>query len=481
MTNDLIKQSKKGVFTLISGQFFRFLVQIAAIVIMSRLLSAGDYGLTAIVLSLVSIGEIFRDFGLSSAAIQAENLSQAEKSNLFWLNSLIGLILSVVLFASSGLIASFFHDDRLIPISQVLSVVFLINGVATQFKAGLNRDLKLKEITVSESVAQFLSTILAIVLGAIGMGYWAVVFQQIANYLLILVFLALYHVWIPGLPCFKTSVTHLSKFGLNLLGAQLVGQIIKSIDTFVIGRFFGTDVLGIYNRAQQIVLISLNRINAPSTTLALPVLSRLRSNTVEYYKFLNYGQSVLLQAVSFTFAMLAINAPWIVLIVLGAKWASAVSIVQGLCVIAIVQVASYSHFWICLSKNLMGKRFYFVLYTLPVYAALIILGAWFGSLYAVLIGLWLSNLVMWLWSILFLKKNGVDVKQITSSPFIVCSFYMSVTVLLTIVSHFLEMNLVLKHIVLNVLLIMSVILMYVSSNVFRGSIKNIINLKTKKS
>jgi polysaccharide transporter, PST family len=481
MTNDLIKQSKRGVFTLISGQFFRFLVQIAAIVIMSRLLSAGDYGLTAIVLSVVSIGEIFRDFGLSSAAIQAETLSQAEKSNLFWFNSLLGLIFTVVLFASSGLIADFFHDDRLIPISQALSIVFLINGVATQFKAGLNRDLKLKEITVSESAAQFFSTILAVILGVIGLGYWAVVFQQIANYFLILVFFVVYHRWLPSLPSSRTSIIHLSKFGLSLLGAQLIGQFIKSIDTFVIGKFFGTDILGLYNRAQQIVLISLNRINAPSTTLALPVLSRLRNNDVEYYKFFNYGQSVLLQAVSFTFAMLAINAHWVVLVVLGAKWVSAVSIVQALCVVAIVQVASYSHFWICLSRNLMSKRFYFVLYTLPIYAALIILGASFGSLYLVLIGLFLSNLVMWLWSIIFLQKNDIEIKEITKSPFTICSFYIIATVVLTIASHLIEVNFIFKHIALNILLVMLIILMYFSSNVFRTSIKNIINLKSKKS
>ncbi|MFD0912577.1 lipopolysaccharide biosynthesis protein [Methylophilus luteus] len=479
MTNDLIKQSKRGVFTLISGQFFRFLVQIAAIVIMSRLLSADDYGLTAIVLSVVSIGEIFRDFGLSSAAIQAESLSQREKSNLFWLNTLIGLILSVVLFLSSWLIADFFHDARLIPISQVLAVVFVINGVATQYKAGLNRDLKLKEITVSESVAQFISTVAAIALAAYGIGYWAVVYQQVINYLLVLVLFAFYHGWIPSLPCFKTNVTHFSKFGLNMLGAQLLSQVIRSADTFIIGKFFGTDVLGIYNRAQQIVLISLNRINSPSTTLALPVLSRLKNDDIEYYKFLNYGQSVLLQAVSFTFSMLAINAKWIVLVVLGAKWDSAVYIVQALCVVAIIQVASYSHFWICLSKNLMGKRFLFSIYTLPVFVSFILIGAALGSLETTLVGLGLSNLILWLCSIVFLRKNGIATNEITHAPYVICFFYMTAILSLMAISHFMNVNIVIKHIILNLLLISAVVSMYVFSDAFRMSIKNIINLKAK--
>ena len=43
-------------------------------------------GLIAMVTAIVGVADIMRDFGLSSAAIQAKFLNNAERTNLFWVN-----------------------------------------------------------------------------------------------------------------------------------------------------------------------------------------------------------------------------------------------------------------------------------------------------------------------------------------------------------------------------------------------------------
>ena len=64
-----------------------------SVVVLARLLSPHDYGLMAMVVVIVGVGEIFRDFGLSSAAVQAKELSVAQRDNLFWINTGIGATL----------------------------------------------------------------------------------------------------------------------------------------------------------------------------------------------------------------------------------------------------------------------------------------------------------------------------------------------------------------------------------------------------
>ena len=62
------------------------LLQFGSMVILARLLSPTDFGLVAMVTSVIGIADLIRDFGLSSAAIQAKTLSNDERTNLFWVN-----------------------------------------------------------------------------------------------------------------------------------------------------------------------------------------------------------------------------------------------------------------------------------------------------------------------------------------------------------------------------------------------------------
>ena len=61
-------------------------IQVLSVIVLARLLSPQDYGLIAMVVAVNGVADIFRDFGLSSSAIQAPTLSRAEQVNLFWVN-----------------------------------------------------------------------------------------------------------------------------------------------------------------------------------------------------------------------------------------------------------------------------------------------------------------------------------------------------------------------------------------------------------
>ncbi len=73
------RQAARGALLTVGAQAVKIVVQVAGVVVLARLLTPSDYGLVAMVLAVIGVAEIFRDFGLSSAAIQAASLSRAQR------------------------------------------------------------------------------------------------------------------------------------------------------------------------------------------------------------------------------------------------------------------------------------------------------------------------------------------------------------------------------------------------------------------
>jgi len=58
--------------------------------VLARLLAPKDFGLVGMVTAFTGVLGLFRDFGLSSAAIQRDIVTDEQLSTLFWINILVG-------------------------------------------------------------------------------------------------------------------------------------------------------------------------------------------------------------------------------------------------------------------------------------------------------------------------------------------------------------------------------------------------------
>ena len=94
---DLKEKTIRGGAARLVGQAVRSLVRIGMIVILARLLDPSDFGLVAMVTVVTGFFEIFATGGLSAAAVQRPNISDAQLSTLFWCNIAIGALLGATL------------------------------------------------------------------------------------------------------------------------------------------------------------------------------------------------------------------------------------------------------------------------------------------------------------------------------------------------------------------------------------------------
>jgi len=387
----------------LGGQGARMVIQTGAVMILARLLDPEDYGLLAMVVVIVGVGEIFRDFGLSSAAIQAPELSRAQRDNLFWINTAIGLTLAGLLFLAAGLVAAVYDRPELTDVSRALAGTFALNGLATQYRADMVRRLRFGQLAIAETAAPAVALLVAILVATSGGGYWALVAQTLTQAGIILVVLVISARWLPRLPR-RAPMRGLLRFGGHLLGSQLIGYASNNVDTLLIGLRFGAGPLGFYNRAFHLLMAPLNQLRAPSTTVALPVLSRLQDDPVRYGAFLLRGQLILGYSLVAGLGVVVAAAEPVTAIFLGAKWITVVPILRLLAVAGIFQTLAYVGYWVYLSRSLTADLMRYTLLTASIRVACIAVGSVWGVV-GVAAGYAVAPALAWPLSIWWLSRR----------------------------------------------------------------------------
>jgi PST family polysaccharide transporter len=399
-------RAARGAAATLGAQLTRIAIQLASVVVLARLLTPHDYGLIAMVVAVIGVGEVLRDFGLSSAAIQAPELSLRQRDKLFWVNAGIGAALAVVVFSCAGLFALAYHQPELIPVSQALSVTFLLNGFATQYRADLTRRLKFMKLATADVTAPAVALALAIAAGIVGWGYWALVTQQIATAVILLLMLAIGARWLPGRPRRGVPIRAFLRFGGNLVGAQLVGYLSNNLDSVLIGVRFGAGPLGIYTRAYQLLMTPLNQLRTPLTTVALPVLSRITADVRRFGDFVCQGQLALGYTVVAGLGLIASAPESFTEILLGDQWLAAAPILRLFAVAGIFQILAFVGYWVYTSRGLTGDLFRYSLLSAAIKVACIVGGSAWGVI-GIAIGYALAPAISWPISLWWLSRRAV--------------------------------------------------------------------------
>ncbi len=401
---DLGRTAARGALVVLTGQGARIALQLASVVVLARFLSPSDFGFLAMTMAIIGVGEIFRDFGLSTAAIRSASVSRQQRDNLFWINSTIGLVLGAVAFSAAGIIAAFYDQPEVVAITQFLSLIFVFNGLATQYRADLSRNLRFRALAASDVTSQALGLAAGILLAVNGYGYWALVAQQLVQGGFGLLLVVVCGRWLPGPPRRGVDLSPFTRFGWNLTWAQLIGYVSNNVDALIIGARFGAGPLGLYNRAFQLLMYTLSQLRAPSTTVALPVLSKLHTQPERFNAYLLRGQLALGYTLVVGLGIAAGAAEPIISVALGDRWLPAVPIFRFLAVAGILQTLSYVAYWTYLSRGLTGDLFRYTVLTSVIKVGAILLGSQWGVL-GVAIGYTVAHAVEWPLSLWWLSRR----------------------------------------------------------------------------
>ncbi|AXL11167.1 lipopolysaccharide biosynthesis protein [Microbacterium foliorum] len=380
MASSLAHSAARGAYFTLAAQAARILLQLLSVVVLARILSPHDYGLLAIVLVVVGLGEIFRDFGLTSASIQAPELSTGQRDNLFWINAAIGVLLTAIMYSLSWAIGAVTGEPDLVGISQWLALTFLLNGLATQHRANLMRDLKLRPLAVIDVASSAIALAVAIIAAVAGMGYWALVIQQLVTGAILLVGVVAAGRWWPRRYSRAHPVKQLVNFGWTLVATNLIGYASRQIDTVLISFRFGTAPLGLYNRAFQLIMTPLTQVRSPLQSVALPVLSRVQQDQPRFEAYVTAAQLALGFLFGIPVAIVAGLAEPAVDIMLGSRWAEAAPMLRMFAIAGILTTVSFVGYWVYLARGLGADLLRYSIVTALIKVVCVVIGSFFGVL-----------------------------------------------------------------------------------------------------
>lgn len=375
---NLSSRAVRGAAVTVTAQIAKMVLQLASVVLLARLLSPHDYGLIAMVVAIIGVAELVRDFGLSSAAIQSPTLSREEQTNLFWLNAALGLALAMIAVAVSPLIALMYGEPDVGPIAAALGVNFLLNGLASQFRADLNRRMAFRKLAVADVSGPAAGLAVALTLALLGAGYWALVAQQVTQAVTVLILVGVGAGWLPRWYRRDVPVRRFLHFGIRLVGSQLVSYVGSNVDTFLLGLRVGAGPLGLYNRAYQLVMTPLGQIRTPLTNVAIPVLARVQSDDGRFRSFVARGQLALGYTLVVGLATAAGLASPLVKLALGDQWIGATDVLRLLAIGAGLQTLAFVGYWVYVTKGLVGHLLNYTFLSTGIRVALVVAGANFG-------------------------------------------------------------------------------------------------------
>src|SRR5437667_367783 len=238
----------------IAAQGIKFALNLASIMVLARLLTPRDFGLYAMVTTIMGYVVTFKDAGLSTATVQREGITHAQVSNLFWTNVALGGTATLILAASAPAVAWFYREPRVVGITLALSVTFLLTSSAVQHLAILRRQMRFKMIALIQVGSIAAGAMVGIGMAWLKYGYWSLVGMQLTIPVVTFWLTLMASHWRPQLPKGSSGTRSLLTFGANLTASTFLWSLARSSDGLLIGRFWGSAPLGLYSRAAALLL-----------------------------------------------------------------------------------------------------------------------------------------------------------------------------------------------------------------------------------
>ncbi|NJO29780.1 MAG: lipopolysaccharide biosynthesis protein [Richelia sp. SL_2_1] len=306
---------------------FAKISQLLAQIFLARLLSPDDFGVWGMVLIVTTLSALFKDAAIASVLIQ-RGLDNKKLVNAVYS---LGVNISIVMFIIQALagfpLAKFFGEPLVFPLTLVVSLVFLIGAGAGSHGAILQRQMKFRELAITDSLSGFARFGSAVICASMGGGVWAFAVAEIAMSLVDALckrYFSRYNFEYNFKPD-SAAIGEVRTYISSLIGINLAVYANTNSDNLIIGRLIGAKSLGYYNMAYQLAMLP---------TFALSQINRINFSVLSQRD--NEGRKTYLCRMLEIYAVLYaaiygigfIIAPWIIPLVYGEQWKPAVNIFQ---------------------------------------------------------------------------------------------------------------------------------------------------------
>lgn len=398
---------------------------------LARLLTPTDFGLVAMVLVFVAFSELLTNFGLSSAIIQKQNITQSHYYSAYWFSAALGAILSALMFFASGAIAEFYDSMLVKEISQALSCIFLASSICAIPTAKLQKELLHKKTGTISLVSSLIGGLAGVACALADFSYWSIVVQWLTVNWLKALLLHIAAGFRIKLTFSTVALKELLSFSVIVFSTQTLRKITVQFDKLIVGKFIDAATLGLYNRAHELMSVPTKNVARVVSGVMFPALSSIQNDKQRVANI--YLKTIgVIALISFPLLIgVAVVAPYFIEVVLGSKWLNMTPYLRFFCYLGLLQSLVTVTGIIYLSQGKPKLQLKINLFNQPLQLASVFFGIQYGMemmLISYFLAYLISSLVTWYFVTDLLGITILDILSAVSGV-LVTSIFMLLVIL----------------------------------------------------
>lgn len=332
MTDQLKHKVANGLFWGGLNNGTQQLLNLVIGIFLARLLTPFDYGMVGLLAIFSAIASNLQEGGFISALTNRKNASQLDFTSVFWFSSSLSVFFYVILFFCAPLIAEFYNEPQLVPLSRFIFLSFVISSINIAPRAFLFKNLRVRETALVTIISLTISGVVAIILSLLGFSFWGLAWQTVTYTLCITVFTFIFSRWKPSFIFSFHPIKDMIGYSSKIVITNIFSTFNNNIFAVLLGRFYSASDVGDFNQANKWNNMGHSLISGMIQSVAQPTFAM---TTEERNRQVNIFRKLLRFTAFISFpAMfgLSLIARDFIIITITDKWILSASILQILCI-----------------------------------------------------------------------------------------------------------------------------------------------------
>jgi O-antigen/teichoic acid export membrane protein len=288
---------------------------------LARILGPNDYGPIGMLAIFSAIAGSLQESGFVQAIANREKVGHDDYNAVFWFNILVSILMYVALYLSAPIIADFFNQPVLVPLSRYNFLGFVIAAFGIAPSAYLFRELKVKQKSIALILSIALSGVVGVVMALDGYSYWGIATQSIVYVLVRTVVCWYFTPWTPSLKVNFAPLKYLFAFSYRLLITSVFQRFNWNVFSFILGKFYTRIDVGNYTKSAEWFNMGGEVVNGMVNAVAQPALAKVVNDSerqlrvfrkmLRFTAFVSFPLMLGLSLVSKELIVLVITEKWL--------------------------------------------------------------------------------------------------------------------------------------------------------------------------
>lgn len=300
-------------------------------IIIAKILEPSAYGVIAIVNACTQIFTVFIDVGFGAYIVRNKDSDELDYSTAFTANVLLCLFLYFVIYCISPSIADFYHNQQLISLLRVSSVIILISSVKNIQQAYIYRNSQFKLFFFSSLAGTISAGIVGIFMAIKGYGVWSLVISNIFDTFIDTLVMMFTIKWKPKLKFSIEKFKKISSYSSRIMVSFLIDRAYKKLYQLSIGKMYSSDELAYYEKSKSFTEKIPECSDSIIDTVIFPLMCNKSDNKTELVeisnKYLNLSTYIMFPLL----IGMAIISESMIIVLLNEKWIDIIPYIRIMC------------------------------------------------------------------------------------------------------------------------------------------------------